>query len=55
MASNLVQLAYDDGLIKFVLARRWLMSAFGGRADVVVQPSECLLIARSGHSTYGGE
>ncbi len=26
------------------------MSAFGGKADVIVQPSECPLIARSGHS-----
>ncbi len=27
-----------------------LMSAIGGKADVREQPSECLLIARSGHS-----
>ncbi len=26
-----------------------LMSAFGGKADVRELPSECLLIARSGH------
>ncbi len=27
------------------------MSAFGGKADSLVHLSECLLIARSGHST----
>ena len=47
----LVQLAYDDGLIKFVLARRRLMSAFGGKADVRELPSACPLIAKSGHSS----
>ena len=25
------------------------MSAFGGKADVIADPSACLLIARSGH------
>ncbi len=29
---------------------RLRMSAFGGKADVRELPSECLLIARSGHS-----
>ncbi len=29
------------------------MSALGGRADVIVQPSECPLIAISGHSDEG--
>ncbi len=28
------------------------MSAFGGKADVREQPSECLLIARSGHLVF---
>ena len=27
------------------------MSAFGGKADALERPSECLLIARSGHSS----
>ena len=27
------------------------MSAFGGKADVLLKPAECLLIARSGHSS----
>ncbi len=28
------------------------MSAFGGKADVIADPSACLLIARSGHSAF---
>ncbi len=31
------------------------MSAIGGKADVRELPAVCPLIARSGHSTYGGE
>ncbi len=45
-----MQLAYDDGLIKFVLTRWRLMSAFEGKADSLTHLSECLLIAISGHS-----
>ncbi len=47
--NNPVQFAYDDGLIKFVLARRRLMSAIGGKADARELPAVCPLIAISGH------
>ncbi len=46
---NLVQLACDDGLIKFVLARRRSMSAFGGKADVREVGARCPLMTQSGH------
>ncbi len=44
---NPVPHTYDDGLIKFVLARRRLMSAIGGKADVRELPSACPLIAKN--------
>ncbi len=31
------------------------MSAFGGKADVRELPSECLLIAKGGHSRFAGK
>ncbi len=34
LPARLFQSAYDDGLIRFVLAGWRLMSAFGGKADI---------------------